>query len=118
MKRSQLKLFLQESKTSNLSIVKIGILFALTVGAIAPLSAVASSKYQTVATPLSKMLVAEAKMMRMGTFVDVEHPTAGEVSIVEEDGTRYLQFSDDFKTDAGPDLKVVLHTSDRVGLKL
>lgn len=53
----------------------------------------------------------EATVLRMGTFVDGEHPTQGMVQIVERDGDRILEFGEDFQTDSGPDLFVVLHRS-------
>ena len=44
-------------------------------------------------------------------FVSVAHPTAGGAQIVETaDGQRYLEFDSAFRTDAGPDLLVLLHS--------
>ncbi|MEO1147184.1 MAG: DM13 domain-containing protein [Cyanobacteria bacterium J06638_22] len=54
---------------------------------------------------------AETAVLRTGMFVDGEHPTQGSVQIVEQDGERVLEFGEDFQTDAGPDLVVVLHRS-------
>ena len=53
-----------------------------------------------------------------GSFVAVEHPTQGLASVVEEDGVKYLQFNEDFQSDNGPALKVILHNSPTVGLKV
>ncbi|HHP7245114.1 MAG TPA: DM13 domain-containing protein [Elainellaceae cyanobacterium] len=50
----------------------------------------------------------------MGSFVSGEHPTQGAVSIIEENGQRYVEFANDFQTDSGPDLFVILHQSDDV----
>lgn len=47
-----------------------------------------------------------------GTFKAGEHPTQGTVSIITEQGKRYLEFDHNFKTDKGPDLFVILHRSD------
>ncbi|NEO27058.1 MAG: DM13 domain-containing protein [Kamptonema sp. SIO4C4] len=47
-------------------------------------------------------------------FVDGEHPTQGQVTLVQEGEQYFLEFAEDFQTDAGPDLFVVLHTSDDV----
>lgn len=44
-----------------------------------------------------------------GNFVGAAHPTQGKVSIVTENGQRYLEFNETFKTDSGPDLFVLLH---------
>jgi len=41
--------------------------------------------------------------------MDGEHPTAGMVTLVQDGGQYYLEFAGDFKTDAGPDLFVILH---------
>jgi Electron transfer DM13 len=46
---------------------------------------------------------------KSGMFVAVEHPTQGAVSIVKENGKRYLVFDKNFKSDMGPDLYVILH---------
>ncbi|MGB3615535.1 MAG: DM13 domain-containing protein [Elainellaceae cyanobacterium] len=47
-----------------------------------------------------------------GTFEAAEHPTTGTATIIQEGDQRYVEFSDDFSTDPGPDLFVVLHQSD------
>jgi hypothetical protein len=44
-----------------------------------------------------------------GEFVAAEHPTKGAVTIVKENGKSYVAFSDQFKSDSGPDLYVLLH---------
>ncbi|NEP01073.1 MAG: DM13 domain-containing protein [Symploca sp. SIO2E9] len=44
-----------------------------------------------------------------GTFVGAAHPTQGAVRVVTENGQRYLEFDETFKTDRGPDLFVLLH---------
>ena len=53
-----------------------------------------------------------------GQFVAVEHPTTGQASIIEEDGEKYLELSQDFTSDRGPALRVILHQADEVGLKV
>jgi hypothetical protein len=54
-----------------------------------------------------------AKMLAKGNFVKAEHNTLGEATIVIENGTRYLELSDRFQTDHGPDLFVLLHQQDQ-----
>ncbi|MEM7594828.1 MAG: DM13 domain-containing protein [Cyanobacteria bacterium P01_A01_bin.83] len=44
-----------------------------------------------------------------GQFIGVEHPITGKVQIIEENGTKYLVIGQDFQSDRGPDLKVILH---------
>ena len=64
---------------------------------------------------LIPLLIAEASA---GQFVSVEHPTSGQVSVIEEDGARYLEIGQDFQSDRGPALEVILHKADTVGLKV
>ncbi|MEL6579050.1 MAG: DM13 domain-containing protein [Cyanobacteria bacterium J06621_12] len=62
--------------------------------------------------------VAVAKAAASTQFVAVEHPTVGQVSIVEADGKKYLEIGQDFQSDRGPDLKVILHQANAVDLKV
>jgi hypothetical protein len=48
-------------------------------------------------------------MTSSGEFVAAEHPTKGAVKIIKENGKQYIEFSDQFKSDSGPDLFVLLH---------
>ena len=59
-----------------------------------------------------------AESAASGQFVSVEHPTTGQVSVVEEDGVRYLEIGQDFQSDRGPALEVILHKSNTVDLKI
>lgn len=43
-----------------------------------------------------------------GDFIAAEHPTVGSVSIISENGHRYLEFDSAFTSDQGPDLHVLL----------
>ncbi|AFY52650.1 electron transfer protein with DM13 domain [Rivularia sp. PCC 7116] len=49
-----------------------------------------------------------------GAFIDAEHPTKGTASIVTENGKKYIQFDEKFKSDNGPDLFVILHKDDKL----
>lgn len=51
----------------------------------------------------------QAMAKEVGTFVAAEHPTYGMARIASENGNRYLEFDQGFKSDAGPDLHVILH---------
>ena len=53
-----------------------------------------------------------------GSFVGVDHPTQGQAKIIEEDGIKYLEIAQNFQTDRGPDLKVILHNSSTVDTKV
>ena len=48
-----------------------------------------------------------AKVLFKGSFMSNVHPTSGMVSVLEKEGKRSLVFTD-FKTDAGPDLRIYL----------
>ncbi|WP_315790820.1 DM13 domain-containing protein [Fischerella sp. JS2] len=49
-----------------------------------------------------------------GTFVAGEHATQGTTKVVTENGKRYLEFNENFKTSKGPDLFVILYRNDTV----
>jgi hypothetical protein len=59
-------------------------------------------------SPSSTQPVAQ-KPTQSGTFVGAEHPTQGSAQILTENGKNYLEFDENFKTDNGPDLVVILH---------
>jgi Electron transfer DM13 len=56
----------------------------------------------------------KTKSTGVGRFQAAEHPTTGNVSIVNENGKRFLVFDEGFKTDSGPDLFVILHRNSTV----
>ncbi|MEL7351887.1 MAG: DM13 domain-containing protein [Cyanobacteria bacterium J06649_5] len=62
-------------------------------------------------TPLSSLSPqALAQNVSAGAaFVGEDHPTTGSAQLVEIEGERYLEFDAAFRTDAGPDLVVLLH---------
>ena len=62
--------------------------------------------------PIAK--TADDRPLALGTFASGEHPTTGNISILDDKGTPIIQFGDDFQTDNGPDLFVVLHTAEDV----
>ena len=55
-------------------------------------------------------LIAQA-ILKSGSFVGVAHSTSGTVAIINQDGQRQLELGDDFSTDSGPDLFILLHRS-------
>jgi Electron transfer DM13 len=46
---------------------------------------------------------------QVGSFRKAEHPTQGMVRIINKNGKRYLKFDNNFKTESGPDLYVILY---------
>jgi Electron transfer DM13 len=53
--------------------------------------------------------IAAASVLASGDFVKSEHPTSGTAQIVMENGKKYLKFDSSFKSEAGPDVFVLLH---------
>jgi Electron transfer DM13 len=49
---------------------------------------------------------------KSGNFQAGEHQTLGKVSVITEKGKRYLEFDQNFKTEKGPDVFVILYRSD------
>ncbi len=91
--------------------VVIGIVALLTVGC----TTVESQQPET--QPQAEKVAptsAPASVKASGTFVDAEHPTKGIASIITENGKKYIQFDDGFKSDSGPDLFVILHKDDKL----
>lgn len=94
-------------------------LLVLSVGCAAEVAEQSASEttsppVEAEAEPLAEAPVPEAST-KSGTFVPGEAPTEGRAQIVTENGERYLELDESFKTsDQGPDLFVILHRSDDV----
>ena len=88
---------------------------ALTVGTS---SVVAGDRTVNPSELNSQNIVAQAPETAGNQFVSVEHPTEGQANIVTVDGKQYLEFSDDFKSDRGPALRVILHQDPSVALNI
>jgi hypothetical protein len=69
-----------------------------------------------VAQPSSAIVSSMAA--RSGQFQGIRHTVVGEAKLIEQNGQFYVELGPNFKTDAGPDLKVVLHNRNPVGAKL
>lgn len=92
------------------------LIITLIVGATTSTNALASEKYQPSSqTSNTSLIAAEASA---GQFVSVEHPTQGQAKIIEEEGAKYLEIGQDFQSDRGPALQVILHKSDTVDLQI
>ncbi|MBD2000074.1 DM13 domain-containing protein [Leptolyngbya sp. FACHB-541] len=80
-----------------------------------PVSETASPSPNAEVTASTDAPAALEASTKSGTFVPGEAPTEGMVQIVTENGERYLELDESFKTsDQGPDLFVILHRSDDV----
>ena len=99
--------------------LSLGLITSSLVVLAASTNALASAQYQpaSLETSASSLILAE-KTATGGQFVAVEHPTQGQVSVVEEDGARYLEIGEDFQSDEGPALEVILHKAETVDLKV
>lgn len=75
------------------------------------LPAVLQSLGNAEASPQSKLSQTTSKLVRAGQFQSGEHPTFGGARIVEIGGKPFVELDGKFKTDAGPDLFVILHRS-------
>ncbi|MBD1995625.1 DM13 domain-containing protein [Leptolyngbya sp. FACHB-541] len=72
-------------------------------------SLAAQVKSLPITAEASPIQIAQATATKTGTFVAAEHPLEGMVQIVTENGDRYLEFDETFRSDSGPDLYVILH---------
>jgi len=89
----------------------VGIVAVLTIGC----SNVESQQSQTQPQAETVAQTPSADSVQAsGTFIDAEHPTKGTASIITENGKKYIQFDDKFKSDDGPDLFVILHKDDKL----
>ncbi|MBK4729532.1 DM13 domain-containing protein [Oxynema sp. CENA135] len=84
----------------------LAVVSILSWGSVASVT-VASSAVRTQTTTIAQMNSSAIA----GTFVSAEHPTEGMARIVMENGKYYLELDENFKTDPGPDLFVILHQS-------
>ncbi len=64
---------------------------------------------QTQKSPLASTQLVSQNALKSAAFVGEAHPATGSAKIVEDNGQRYLEFDAAFRTDAGPDLVVLLH---------
>ncbi len=58
--------------------------------------------------------ISGSSILKKGSFQSSAHPTQGEGQIIQEGDKLWVEFSEGFKTDQGPDLKVYL-TTDALG---
>lgn len=73
-----------------------------------------SEPAQTTVLGTSAKQSAQSTILKSGSFMPAEHPTEGTAQIVSQGRKRYLEFSQTFQTDEGPDLYVILHRDDNL----
>ena len=93
--------------------LSLSLILALTVGVSTSYNAFASDRQTNFNRTNNLTVIAQAEQIAANQFVDVEHPTQGQVKIIEK-GKRYLELSEDFQSDRGPALEVILHRSNVV----
>jgi hypothetical protein len=54
----------------------------------------------------------DGNVLKSGNFEGRAHPTSGTIQIIEKNGETLVMLSDDFKSDAGPELHVILTEHD------
>lgn len=98
--------------------MQIGLIVGMTVGLAFGVSqgypSMASIMPSRLGGAMPKMMMVEknnnpAKVLMSGNFVKAEHPTMGGASVVMKDGKQFLMLDQQFKSDEGPDLYVLLH---------
>lgn len=94
--------------------LSLSLALALTLG-IGTSSALAANLSLNTASP---NIIAQAAETAGNQFVSVEHPTEGQANIVTIDGKQYLEFGEDFQSDRGPALRVILHQDSSVALNI
>jgi hypothetical protein len=87
----------------------LAILSLIAVIAIGCANETTSNQTDTQTTPQATVASSDAGV---GAFKSKEQPTQGKVKVVTEKGKRYLEFDQNFKTNQGPDLYVILYSSD------
>jgi len=93
----------------------VGLVSILTISGT-PGRAVNQSSQPTKTTVVKTSVKQSAKstILKSGSFMPAEHPTEGTAQIVSQGRRRYLEFSQAFQTDEGPDLYVILHRDDNL----
>lgn len=97
--------------------LSLSLILTFIIGVNASASAIKSGEDSLFSAKTSETLQLIAKATA-SQFVGVGHPTEGQVQIIEEDGSKYLELGADFQSDHGPDLKVILHKASVVSQKV
>jgi hypothetical protein len=87
------------------------ILAAIAIAALTGISQTLLNSFSVSADPSMQHIASTQGIIKSGAFVGAEHPTTGTAKIVMDNGKRHLELNSAFKTDAGPDLYVLLHRS-------
>ena len=66
----------------------------------------------------SSLLAAKTQTEHQFVTAAEGNDTVGTFEIIEENGQRYIEFSDDFQTAQGPDLEIILHKAQTVPVSI
>lgn len=72
-------------------------------------TAPANGKPTVTASPSKNAPALTSRVTRSGKFVNGEHPTKGSATVFIENGQWFVELDQEFSTDKGPDLFVILH---------
>ncbi|MDM9382039.1 DM13 domain-containing protein [Chlorogloeopsis sp. ULAP01] len=75
---------------------------------------VSSNQTNPETTPAVVTAQSTTSAAKTGVFKSAEQPTQGMIKFVTEKGQRYLEFDQNFKTNRGPDLFVILYRNSTV----
>ncbi len=84
--------------------------FLIIIGCVAVLTIGCSNQTVTQTPTATTVTSADVKP---GKFQAGEHPTQGQVTVLKEAGKNYLEFDQNFQTNKGPDLYVILSRSEK-----
>jgi len=70
------------------------------------------TQQERVADKESMEAMSDGNVLKSGSFEGRAHPTSGSIEIIEKDGHTLVVLSDDFKSDSGPELHIVLTEHD------
>lgn len=82
--------------------------------AIQPAQNASSQGVQSIQPPKAASRV--GTVVKSGSFVTAEHNTRGMARIITENGKNFLELDQNFKTDNGPDLFVILHRQEKLSI--
>lgn len=85
------------------------VIFLLLLGCA---GAPSDQSFQTSGSPALSPTSDQGATQPQGVFTSVDKPTSGSAQIVTRSGKRYLELSQDFQTERGPDLFVLLHRAE------
>ncbi|MDJ0708247.1 MAG: DM13 domain-containing protein [Leptolyngbyaceae cyanobacterium MO_188.B28] len=91
--------------------ILLGVTGLLTVSPVTKLSANQNLSASASLKAISAGRLNTQVRLKSGSFIGVAHSTSGTATIFKQDDQRRLELGNNFSTDSGPDLFVLLHRS-------